>query len=396
VPYYRELFDSASLRPDDIRSVADIGRIPITTRETIQRRPVREIVASGYDQQRLVVRRTSGSSGEWLAIRRTPAEELLLSAFRWRALYRVGVRPWHRVAVVGLVSTENALAVRAVSRALTTLGLFRKTTVDCRQEPARLAEALRDLRPDVVLGLPGAISSAATEMGAGGGLGLRGRLVVTGGEVLTPLMRRQIVEGFGARVADVYGSHEFRTIAWECRATGEYHTSDDSLVVEVVTDGRAAAPGERGDLVATNLHARAMPFLRFRLADAVVQGTSACPCGAPFGTIREIHGRSVDYFPLPDGRLLHPYELSMNIPDRWPWVRRYQLVQERRDLIRMRIEAYDAPPSDREIADVRAVAADLLGPDVAFEVEMVERVGPDANGKFRVSRTLVPREDGER
>ena len=116
----------------------------------------------------------------------------------------------------------------------------------------------------------------------------------------------------------------------------------------------------------------------------------------PFGTIREIHGRSVDYFPLPDGRLLHPYELSMNIPDRWPWVRRYQLVQERRDLIRMRIEAYSAPPSDREIADVRAVAADLLGPDVVFEVEMVERLGADANGKFRVSRTLVPREDGER
>ena len=117
---------------------------------------------------------------------------------------------------------------------------------------------------------------------------------------------------------------------------------------------------------------------------------------APFGTIREIHGRSVDYFPLPDGRLLHPYELSMNIPDRWPWVRRYQLVQERRDLIRMRIEAYGAPPSDREIADVRAVAAGLLGPGVAFEVEMVERLGADANGKFRVSRTLVPREDGER
>ena len=179
-------------------------------------------------------------SGEWLAIRRTPAEELLLTAFRWRALYRVGVRPWHRVAIVGLVSTENARAVRAVSRALTTLGVFRKTTEDCRQEPARLAEALRDLRPDVVLGLPGAISSAATEMGASGGL--RGRLVVTGGEVLTPLMRRQIAEGFGARVADVYGSHEFRTIAWECRATGEYHTSDDSLVVEVVTDGRPAAP----------------------------------------------------------------------------------------------------------------------------------------------------------
>jgi hypothetical protein len=86
----------------------------------------------------------------------------------------------------------------------------------------------------------------------------------------------------------------------------------------------------------------------------------------------------------------------MNIPDRWPWVRRYQLVQERRDLIRMRIEAYDPPPSDREIADVRAVAADLLGPDVAFEVEMVERLGGNANGKFRASRTLVPREDGER
>jgi phenylacetate-CoA ligase len=385
VPYYRRLLDGAGLRPDDVRSVDDLGRLPLTSRATIQALPVEDTLAAGCDPKRLLVRTTSGSTGAFLAIRRAPAEQLILSAFRWRALYALGLRPWDKVAVVGLTTYPDPGFVQAAIRLLGRFGLFRTTIVDCRQEVGGVAAALAEARPDAVVGIPGAISQVCAALGREV---VRPKLVVTGGEVLTPLMRRQMAEAFGAPVRDIYGSHEFRVIAWECTKTGEYHTSDDTLAIEVLAADRPAAPGEAGELVATNLYARAMPFLRYRLGDVVVRGSERCPCGAPFATLRAVEGRMIDYLTLPDGRLLHPYTLSLEIPDRWPWIRRYQLLQERRDRVRLRVEAH-APPGPDVLAGVRARLTELLGPGVEVSVEVVDALGLDPNGKFRVTRSLL-------
>ncbi len=78
-------------------------------------------------------------------------------------------------------------------------------------------------------------------------------------------------------------------MAWECRHSGDLHTCDDGVLVEVLRDGRPAEPGERGEVVVTNLHAYAMPFIRYRIGDLATRG-APCGCGAPFSTIGEITG----------------------------------------------------------------------------------------------------------
>jgi phenylacetate-coenzyme A ligase PaaK-like adenylate-forming protein len=69
------------------------------------------------------------------------------------------------------------------------------------------------------------------------------------------------------------------------------HTCDEAALVEVVHDGRPAADGEQGDVVATALHSYAMPFIRYRLGDIVTRGEQSCACGLPFATIGTIQGR---------------------------------------------------------------------------------------------------------
>jgi phenylacetate-CoA ligase len=76
-------------------------------------------------------------------------------------------------------------------------------------------------------------------------------------------------------------------MAWECRHSGDLHTCDDGVLVEVLVDGRPAEPGERGEVVVTNLHAYAMPFIRYRIGDVATRA-APCRCGAPFATIGEI------------------------------------------------------------------------------------------------------------
>jgi phenylacetate-coenzyme A ligase PaaK-like adenylate-forming protein len=61
-----------------------------------------------------------------------------------------------------------------------------------------------------------------------------------GAERLTPPLRRRIETGFNAVVRDFYGCHECNLVAWECPESGLLHTSDDSVIVEVLRDGRPA------------------------------------------------------------------------------------------------------------------------------------------------------------
>lgn len=199
---------------------------------------------------------------------------------------------------------------------------------------------------------------------------VRPRFVAPGGEVLTPSMRREIGKAFEAPVGETYGSHELGLIAWECRTTGQLHTCGHSVIVEVLKDGRPALPGERGEVVATSLHAFAMPSIRYRIGDIVTQGERACRCGEPFSTIRNVQGRMLDYFPLPDGRLIHPYQLSVSLGNLAPWIRRYQLVQEREDLITYHVVPV-TPPSTDSLGQLADCAAKILGPDIEFRINVV-------------------------
>ena len=177
-------------------------------------------------------------------------------------------------------------------------------------------------------------------------------------------------------------------MAWECRHSGDLHTCDDGVLIEVLVDGRPAEPGERGEVVVTNLHAYAMPFIRYRIGDLATRA-GTCGCGAPFGAIGEVQGRMVDYFPWPGGRLIHPYEIVTHLvwgPD--AWLRQYQLVQERRDRVVL-YAVTNGPPAPQRLAEVDRAVRPVLGPGVEFELRVVERIPFESTGKLRPSRSLV-------
>ena len=139
---------------------------------------------------------------------------------------------------------------------------------------------------------------------------VRPRMIVSVAEQLSHTMRARIEKVFGAPVRDTYSGYELGMIAWECPNGGTYHVCDDNVIVEILKeDGHslAVSPGESGQLIGTNLHFAAMPMIRYQLGDIVTRGPDQCACGAPFTTLTAIQGRMNDFFPLADGRVLHPY-----------------------------------------------------------------------------------------
>lgn len=389
VPYYRRLFDDRGVKPADIRGGADLGVIPATSRAELQLVPPDEIVARGWDAGRLVLRSTSGSTGRPLTIRRTWLEDRLLNAFLWRALHDHGVETWDRLVSVQSTPKRESRARRpSTRRRVSRPRPHHVVVVNCRAEPEAILRRLHAVRPRVVMGLPGVLARVALLMSDEDRRALPQRFVSPFGEVVTPLMRERLAEGFGAPILETYRSHEFNLIAWECRQTGELHTCDDTVIVEVMKDGRPAAPGERGELIVTALHSFAMPFIRYRLGDVVTRGAATCACGQPFGTVRHVQGRMIDYFVLPHGGLIHPYELVGAVMGVAPWIREYQLVQERKDRVVLRVVPFASPSTEQQRL-VHEALARPLGPDVAVEVMVVPGIQLEPSGKLRPSRSLV-------
>jgi phenylacetate-CoA ligase len=389
VPYYRSLFEHHGLQPGDIRGLADLKNIPITSKRDLQGQPPKALVARGVDPEHLIVRSTSGSTGEPFVIRRNWLEERTLGGCRLRALHYFGLKARDKLCKIVQPKPVHSRDDQTLQRLFQGMGLYRSVRIDCLAAPEEIVNSLHRHRPDSILALAGVLCRVAEFMSDEDRRFITPRFIVVGSDVLTPSMRRKISDGFASRVFDFYASHEFHLIAWECSETGALHVSDDTVIVEVLKDGRPACPGERGEVVATGLCSYTMPFIRYRLGDIVTQGEDTCACGLNYSTISKIQGRMIDYFPLPEGRVIHPYEV-LPLLRRGPeaWFRQYQMIQERKDRILFRAVAPEAPRQE-DLEDIERAVEAWLGPGVEFKIVLVPDILPDPSGKYRVSRSLV-------
>lgn len=381
VPYYHERFRSHGVHPDDIGSLDDVSRLPIAERLDMRELPARHLIARGFDEKRLIPHRTSGSTGVPFTIRRTWFEERLLNAFRYRELFRQGLRLTDSRARVAL--SGSAARWPSLPRPL---GWLRSNSAffSCLAPPSETLDAMARLRPDVITGFAGSIARLASEATEEHLRSIRPRLITAGAETLTPLHRRIIASAFGARVVETYSAHECNLIARQCPESTRLHVLDSSVLVEILKDGRPAEPGEAGAVFVTPLHSFAMPFIRYRIGDLATRGPTPCPCGAPCSTIQSILGRSVELFEMPDGSKLHPFELVLPLVRGASWLRRYQIVQRSLHLVHARaLPAVGFQPSPEEIATLGRALSEAAPRGVTVTLEIVADLLPEANGKFR-------------
>ena len=384
VPYYRELFDRAGVAPEEFKTAEDLARIPVTEKRHLRKEPEERLLAAGTDAKRLILRTTTGSTGEPFTIMKTKSDEFLYHVSRLRVMQDLGLQPLDRMAQIARRSNRQApLSWRLIQR----FGLFRQDRVYLGDAPGQIADALQKMKPDIVTGDASVMDRVSLEL-AGRRRECHPRFVVTGGGMLNTGMRKRIREGFSADVYDTYGSEEMSIIAWECRETGLYHVREDNVVAEVLENGRPVKEGERGEVDVTALLFRAMPFLRYRLGDEAVKGPDVCPCGKPFSTLKEISGRATDYLRLPDGREIYAAVVAYILQEHIAWIERYELVQESRDRVVLRIVVFDTPRAD-VLAMLKDKIAGLLSPGVDVQIELVSEIQPGPGGKYRVLRSLL-------
>jgi len=392
VSYYRGLFDRAGIKPADIRTVDDLSIVPITEKKDLRACATEDILARGTDPDWLVVLITSGSSGSPFVVRRGRFEDHVINMFRIRAQRQYGLRIRDRTASVVLGGVQGEKRATFLTHLRQALCVYRRNVVKCLQPMHVICRTLERQNPDIITGYPSVLAHVAPLV-QGLFSDKKLRYMVTGGESLSGIKRDAIERGFGVRVYNTFGAHESNLIAWECRDTGQYHVCDDSVVVEVLRDGRQAAEGESGEVVLTALHSYAMPFIRYRLGDVVVNGSETCPCGQPFSTFQGIKGRVRDYFYLPDGRQVHPLEIILPVfAEDASWLDQFQMTQETKSRFVLRVAPLRMPKPDEQ-EHMQKEIEERLGEGGDFRMELVDHIPFEPSGKFKDCCCMILAED---
>jgi len=159
------------------------------------------------------------------------------------------------------------------------------------------------------------------------------------------------------------------------------HITDENVIVEVLCDGRPAAPGQDGEIVVTQLDSHAMPFIRYRTSDIGQLSDQPCPCGRGLGVMAVVKGRSNDCLVAPDGHVVHGSAVHAALSGTVGIVR-FQLIQRADHHVDILLATDDQFVAGSEGAIV-AELTERLGPGASVSVIFKDEILAGPAGKYR-------------
>jgi phenylacetate-CoA ligase len=382
VPFYRELYRAAGIDPSSIRTMKDLALLPMVTRKDYLDRPLAEVMARGVSPEECLSCSSSGSSGSPLTAYWLPADRAVMN-LGWKRAYLASGMGWRDRVAAFSGRQQGGRRGHWHER----LGFFPRREISSRMEPPRWVEILRAWRPQVISGSVMTLRLLAEYLRDQQITDVRPRLLFNSSELIGESSRRLLAQVFACPVIDFYGSEEAGCIAWECPACSGYHLAEDMLIVELLKDGRPARPGEDGDVVITNLHSRAMPFIRYRQGDVVKIAHDHPQCGIRFPLISLVEGRNEDFLVLKSGQRLPPPPFYHCL-DPVPGVKRWRILQETAGSMRLElVVGRDFSHEDRlRISrDLRS----LTQGQMEVQVDLVSEIPVRAGAKFRAISSQV-------
>ncbi|MGC1119528.1 MAG: hypothetical protein WBA22_00420 [Candidatus Methanofastidiosia archaeon] len=370
--FYHHKFKKAGIRPQDIQELSDMQKIPLSCKDEVRERGADSLVARGYDERNCEVHYSSGSSGKMLRILYDSENHLYERAVSYRYHLGQGVRPWHRYYIILHDKKElEDSQKRSMHRVMSVPGDLPD------EEKVKLAQRYN---PHVMGGHICSFISMGKIMENRQISDIRPKILIVGGELSLPVHRKYVERIFGGTTYDKYGAFEVKSIAWECRHH-TMHMDADSVLVEFLKDGEPVSPGERGEVVVTNLWNKAMPFIRYRLGDIGVPSDKVCECGRTLPAMEIIEGRMDDFIVLPSGTLLPPIAV-VTLFFTTSQVDQFKVIQDKRDSIKVQIRPGPGYTNEVEQGLIQRMR-EILGEPVYIEVERVETIEQTARGKFR-------------
>jgi phenylacetate-CoA ligase len=384
VPFYRRFFSQAGLSPREVIRARDLTLLPVITRDMLMDDPVN--FTSDPLPPGSFKKATGGSTGQPLRFWVSPESnqwrmDMTRRGYGWAGAIngKRAVYVWSRDIYA---KTPRAQAKETLHRRLLRARYFSNFELS-QERLAELTQLIDQFGPRYLVCYT---TSAETLARYARQVGWRPRSplesVVVGAEKLFDTQRELIEGALGCPVFESYGSREFMLIAMECERHQGLHVSAENLMLEVMGAGGPCPPGQSGEVLITDLHNYAQPFIRYRNGDLATLVEGDCPCGRHLPRLASVDGRALDLIRGLDGRPLTGVFFPHMLKE-FPVVKHFQVVQTAPDSLTIRVVP------DGEFAP--AVRAEIIAqvqkalPGLEVRIVLVPELEKTATGKVRVT-----------
>jgi phenylacetate-CoA ligase len=321
--FYKDIFDSNKIKPENIKGIEDLEKLPIVTKDMVRDNP-KAFVSSDSLLGELKKSSTSGSTGVPLSIYHDIKSHAYATALIYYAFIESGVGPFD----VGMGTTR----VKQMKSFKGKLGIFRKHKIPIGLSVGKHVELIKSFKPDYIYYQPSIMEILASHV-LDNGINVKFKKFFSKGETLYEETRSLVRDAFECEIYDTYGSIEFWRIAFECGAHEGLHIIDDSVIVEFMGNQGPVNPGEKGEITVSGLYNYSMPLLRYKLDDIGIYSHEGCSCGRKWPILKSIEGRIDDFLIATDGRKISPRTIVYSFSSLLVGIKQYQVIQWRKNKI---------------------------------------------------------------
>ncbi|MFW5837622.1 MAG: phenylacetate--CoA ligase family protein [Desulfovibrionaceae bacterium] len=380
VPFYRHAFDEAGVRPEDIRSLSDLKKLPFTEKQDMRNNYPFGLFA--VPKENVVrIHASSGTTGKATVVGYTARDVKNWAQLMARSFMAAG-------------ATRRDIVHNAYGYGLFTGGLgahYGAEELGATIVPVsgggtrRQATLLRDFGPTVICCTPSYILflfETAQEMGIDFQT-LPLRVGIFGAEPWSETMRREIEDKLQIKAIDIYGLSEIMGpgVGIECiDAQDGLHLMEDHFLPEIIDpdSGESLPYGETGELVVTTLTKEAQPLIRYRTRDITSLDPVPCRCGRTFLRMKRVTGRSDDMLII-RGVNVFPSQIEAILLETEGLSPHYQIIVSRKDnldMLEVQVEVDEKLFSDeikglqRQESKIQNNIKEFLG--VTAKIKLVE------------------------
>jgi phenylacetate-CoA ligase len=328
VPRYRLLFKKANLSPDDIKTIDDLPKIPISRKEDLVNVSLKDNVASNVDLSNCVLRRTSGSTGIPLSIYWDKKARLKSNLMQKEWQLDCGDKITNKQVVIGVAWVYIHPSQK--------IGIFRTKRISAFEDPKTQIEQIKEYNPKTMIAYPSSARVLSKIIKKEDSDQINIERIFTGGEMLNSYTRKLVKEKFEADIFDSYGATEVGGISQECVKHTGYHVREDMIIAEIIQEDEILSSGEEGEITVTNLENYAMPILRYNLMDLGFLVEDTCSCGSYFSLMKITQGRKSDVIKLSNGKLVPAIEVYGGL-DYIIDLKQFQITQHKIDYFTVKI-----------------------------------------------------------
>ena len=295
VPYYRALMDKKGVKPEDIKGVDDICKLPFLTKDDLREAYPYGLLATDL-KDCVRIQSTSGTTGKRVVAFYTQHDIDLWEECCARAIVAAGGSSEDVCQVCyGYGLFTGGAGLHGGSHKVGSLTLPMSSGNTDRQ-----IQFMMDLNATILCCTPSYAAFIGETLAEQGYKPEDNKLKagIFGAEPWTEEMRRSIEKSLGIKAYDIYGLTELSGpgVSFECEEQRGMHINEDHFYAEIINPetGEVLPEGEKGELVFTSLDKEAFPLLRYRTKDICILSRKPCSCGRTHVRMHKPMGRSDD------------------------------------------------------------------------------------------------------